>query len=101
MPVAVFLFSFIALLTDHIVGNTATVYYFFYFGGMDASTLVGYWLPITFVYPVERIVAAIILSIIVIAAGEAIVQTGFELPVSPWESKEQLELTQEEVEYGS
>jgi hypothetical protein len=101
MPIAVFLFSFIALLTDHIVGNTATVYYFYYFGGMDVTTLVGFWLPITFVYPVERIVATIILGTIVIALGEAIVQTGFELPVSPWESREQLELTQEEVENDS
>lgn len=100
MPAAVFLFSFIALLTDHIVGNTATVIYFHYFGAMDIPTLVGFWLPITFVYPVERIVATIILGIIVIASGEAIVQTGLELPVSPWESREQLELSPDEVENG-
>lgn len=100
MPIAIILFSFIALLTDHIVGNTATVYFFHYFGGMDVPTLVGFWLPITFVYPVERIVATIILGIIVIAASEAIVQTGLELPVSPWERKEQLELTPDEVENG-
>jgi len=100
MPLAIFLFSFIALLTDHIVGNTATVYYFYYFAGMDASTLVGFWLPITFVYPIERLVAAIILAIVVIAASEAIVQTGFELPVSPWESSKPLELSLDEVENG-
>ncbi|MHA1963044.1 MAG: hypothetical protein ACXACG_16370 [Candidatus Thorarchaeota archaeon] len=100
MPVAIFLFSFIALLTDHIVGNTATVYFFHYFGGMDAPTLVGYWLPITFVYPIERLVAAVILALVVIAASEAIVETGFELPVSPWESREPLELSPDEVENG-
>jgi hypothetical protein len=100
MPIAIFLFSFIALLTDHIVGNTATIYYFHYFGATDAATLLTWWLPITFVYPLERIVATLILGIIVIAAGEAIVQTGFELPVSPWESREQLELNPEEVDSG-
>ena len=98
MPVAIFLFSFIALMTDHIVGNTVTVYYFHYFAAMDVPTLVGFWLPITFVYPVERIVAAIILGVVVIATSEAIVQTGLELPVSPWESREPLELSPDEVE---
>ena len=100
MPVAIFLFSFIALMTDHIVGNTATVYFFHYFGSMDVPTLVGFWLPITFVYPIERVVASIILAAVVIAASEAIVQTGLELPVSPWESIEPLELSHEEVENG-
>jgi hypothetical protein len=98
MPIAIFLFSFIALLTDHIVGNTVTVYYLHYFGAMDVPTLIGIWVPITFVYPVERIVATIILAVIVIAASEAIVQTGLELPVSPWEREEQLELSHEEIE---
>ena len=100
MPLTIFLFSFIALLTDHIVGNTAAVYYFHYFGGMDVPTLVGFWLPITFVYPVERLVAAVILTIVLIASSEAIVQTGLELPVSSWESREPLELTPDEVENG-
>ena len=100
MPVAIFLFSFIALLTDHIVGNTVTVFYFHYILAMDAPTLVGFWLPITFVYPVERLLATVILSIIVIAAEEAIVQTGLELPLSPWDTREQLEITPEEVENG-
>jgi len=98
MPFAILLFSFIALLTDHIVGNTVTVYFFHYFGAMDVPTLVGFWLPITFVYPVERLLATVILAVIVITASEAIVQAGLELPVSPWESKEQLELSPDEVE---
>ena len=67
---------------------------------MDVPTLVGFWLPITFVYPVERIVAALILGLLVIATSEAIIQTGLELPVSPWESREPLELSPEEVENG-
>ncbi|MCK5389925.1 MAG: hypothetical protein KAJ36_05515, partial [Candidatus Thorarchaeota archaeon] len=100
MPVAIILFSFIALLTDHIVGNTVTVFYFHYILAMDAPTLVGFWLPITFVYPVERLLATVILSLIVIAAEEAIVQTGLELPLSPWDTREQLEITPEEVENG-
>ena len=98
MPVAVFLFSFLALMTDHIVGNAATIYYFYYFGATDAATLLTWWLPITFVYPVERLLATLILGIIVIAAGEAIVQTGFELPTTPWEKRETLELSSEEIE---
>ncbi|MHA1135544.1 MAG: hypothetical protein ACTSSE_03580 [Candidatus Thorarchaeota archaeon] len=100
MPVIVFLFSFIALLADHLVGNVATVYYFYYFGATDAATLLTWWMPITFVYPVERLVATLVLGILVIAAGEAIVQTGFELPTTPWDDKETLELTHEEVENG-
>lgn len=98
MPIAVLLISFIALMTDHIVGNTASVFYLFYFGAFDAPTLVGFWLPITFVYPFERILATIVLALIVIAAGEAIVQTGLELPTTPWENKEQLELSSDEIE---
>ena len=98
MPIAVFLFSFISLMTDHIVGNTASVFYLHYIALFDVPTLVGWWVPITFVYPVERLLATVILAAIVMAAGEAIVQTGFDLPVSPWESREQFELTPEEVE---
>lgn len=99
MPVAIFLFSFIALLTDHIVGNAVTIYYF-YLSGTDAATLLTWWLPITFVYPVERLLATLFLGVVVIAAGEAIVQTGFELPTTPWDDRETLELTPEEVENG-
>jgi hypothetical protein len=98
MPVVVFLFSFIALMTDHVVGNVFSVYYFHYILGMDAATLVGFWLPITFVYPAERIVAAIILAVAVIAISEAVIQTGLELPTSPWEARQTRELTQEEIE---
>jgi hypothetical protein len=97
MPIAVLLFSFITLMTDHIVGNAASIYWLHYVALYDVPTLVGYWIPITFVYPVERLLATVILAIIVIAAGEAIVQTGLDLPVSPWESREQLELSPEEV----
>jgi len=100
MPVAVFLFSFVSLMTDHLVGNTASVFYFHYIALIDVPTLVGWWIPITFVYPFERLLATVILSVIVIAAGEAIVQTGLELPVSPGESREQLELTPDEIENG-
>jgi hypothetical protein len=100
MPVAIFLFSFIALLADHVVGSTLGVYYYHYVLGYDASTLSGIWLSLTFVYPFERIVATIVLGLIVIAAGEAIAQTGFELPVSPWDKGEQLELSPDEVENG-
>lgn len=98
MPIAIFLFSFIALLSDHIVGNALSVYWFHYVLGYDAATLVGFWLPITFVYPVERLVAAIILAVAMIAIGEAVVQTGLELPTSPWEVTEQKELTPEEID---
>ena len=98
MPLAIFLFSFIALLTDHIVGNTATIYYFYYFGATDAATLLTWWTPITFVYPVERLIATLFLGFVVIATGEAIVQTGFELPTTPWDRRETLELSPEEIE---
>jgi hypothetical protein len=98
MPVALFLFSFIALLSDHIMGNTLSVYWFHYVLGYDATTLVAWWLPITFVYPVERLVAAVILTVAMIGVGEAIVQTGLELPTTPWDGGEQRELTPEEIE---
>ena len=100
MPIAIVLFSFISLMTDHIVGNTTSVFYFHYILAMDVPTLVGFWLPITFVYPLERLLAAGILALIVILTSEAIVQAGLELPVSPWDSKEHLELTPDEVENG-
>lgn len=100
MPVAILLFSFIALMTDHMIGTTTGVLYFHYVLAWDVPTLVGMWLSITFVYPVERLLATVVLTIVVIAAGEAIVQTGLELPVAPWDSREQLELTPDEVENG-
>ncbi|MHA2228520.1 MAG: hypothetical protein ACXADL_05060 [Candidatus Thorarchaeota archaeon] len=100
MPLGIWLFSFIALLSDHVVGNIFGIYYFFYFGAIDAATLTVWWLPITFVYPVERLVASVILAFVVIAAGKAIVQAGLELPTSPWEGKEPLELTQDEIDNG-
>ncbi|MFW9794756.1 MAG: hypothetical protein ACFFEE_10665 [Candidatus Thorarchaeota archaeon] len=100
MPFTILLFSFVALLVDHMVGNTAGVYYFFYAGIMDAPTMLVGWMAITFVYPVERILATVILAVVVIAASEAIVQTGLELPVSPWDRREQLELSPEELENG-
>jgi hypothetical protein len=49
---------------------------------------------------VERLLATVILAFIVMAAGEAIVQAGLELPVTPWESRESFELSPDEVEKG-
>ncbi|MFQ5832173.1 MAG: hypothetical protein ACE5H4_05705 [Candidatus Thorarchaeota archaeon] len=98
MSFGIWLFSFIALLTDHVVGNAVSVYHFVYVLGWDPVGLVDIWLAITFVYPVERLVASIILAVVVIAVGEAIRQTNLELPITPWESVEARELTPEEIE---
>ncbi|MFW9890544.1 MAG: hypothetical protein ACFFER_20410 [Candidatus Thorarchaeota archaeon] len=98
MPIAIFLFSFIAVLSDHIVGSSLAVYWYTYVLGVDAATLVTGFVSLAVVYPAERIVAAIVLAAAMIAIEEAIVQTGLELPTSPWDRVEQRELTREEIE---
>ena len=98
MPFAILLFSFIALLSDHIVGSSLAVYWYTYVLGVPAATLVPVFVSLAVVYPAERIVAAIVLTVAMIAIEEAIVQTGLELPTSPWDRVEQRELTHEEIE---
>ena len=83
--------SFIAVMTDHIIGSTIAAYYFSWGIPVPADTLAGIFRAVTLVYPVERIIATAILSLVIFVLMKALQST------SMWHEAEELrELDEEE-----
>ncbi|MHA1770232.1 MAG: hypothetical protein ACTSYL_01755 [Candidatus Thorarchaeota archaeon] len=69
---AVGLVAFMATMTNHIVGSTIAAFYFVYIGGSPAGPMAGIFLVIAFVYPLERAVATILITLITTSVLKAI-----------------------------
>jgi len=64
---AVALLSFVAVMTDHIVGSAIAAFYFVYMVGFDAAGMAAAFNSVSLLYPLERIVATIILTVVIVA----------------------------------
>jgi hypothetical protein len=94
----IWMLCFIALLADHIVGSTLYAWLGPYYLGADLNGLIEFYGGFAFVYPIERIIASLIVGFVVIAVGKTLAKTYFELPTMPTVSRELEELTSEEIE---
>lgn len=81
--VFVWLTGFFALMADHLIGATMSQYYFFYVLGFEANALAASYLATVLVYPIERILASIIIGFILVLLTVAISHGDIPLPESP------------------
>ncbi len=77
---ALFLLALVAVCIDQAVGSAIGAVYLVYVVGLSTSTVAGFWTAITFVYPVERLIGALIAAVILAALTESISSGYFQLP---------------------
>jgi hypothetical protein len=95
--VGIWMLCFIALLADHLLGSAFYAWWGPYVLGWEVGWLTDFYVGFAFVYPIERIIASIIVGFVVIAVGETLAKTYFELPTMPGVSRELEELSHEEI----
>jgi hypothetical protein len=95
---SIWLMSFIALIADNLIGGAIGSFYYVYVYLFDPSALASIYMGIAFVYPVERIIASIIVLWIAMPIGYVLAKSYFDLPVFPTGRMTIEELSEEEVE---
>ena len=96
--IGIWMLCFIALLVDHIVGSAFFAWWGPYVLGWEVDALTDIFVSLAFVYPIERIIASLIVGFVVITVGKTLAKTYFELPTMPIVSKELQELSPEEID---
>lgn len=77
---ALFLVALVSVCIDQAVGSAIGAAYLVYAVGLSTSTVAGFWTAVTFIYPVERLIGALIAAIILAALTESISSGYFQLP---------------------
>jgi len=95
---SVWLMSFIALIADNLIGGAIGTYYFVYILLFDPAGLAAIYMGIALVYPVERIIASVIVAGVALAVGYVLAKSYFDLPVLPTRQMTIEELSEEEIQ---
>ncbi|MFW9919620.1 MAG: hypothetical protein ACFFED_08475 [Candidatus Thorarchaeota archaeon] len=82
---ALFLVVLIAVCVDQAVGSAIGSFYLIYVAGLDIALVSTFWVAVVFVYPVERIIGALIATFILATLIESISSGYFRLPGTPAE----------------
>jgi hypothetical protein len=98
---SIWLMAFIALLADNLIGGAIGSFYYVYVLLFDPTALAGIYIGIALVYPVERIIASVIVAVVALGVGYALANSYFDLPVLPTGQTTIEELTEEEIQEGS
>jgi hypothetical protein len=97
---SVWLMSFIALIADNLIGGAIGTYYFVYVLLFDPTGLATVYIGLALVYPIERIIASAIVTVVALAVGYALARSYFDLPVLPTKQMTIEELSEEEIQSG-
>ena len=97
---SIWLMAFIALLADNLIGGAIGSFYYVYVLMFDPNALAGLYMGIALVYPVERIIASIIVTGVALAVGYVLAKSYFDLPVFPTKEITIEELSEEEAQAG-
>ncbi|TFF93442.1 hypothetical protein EU546_06200 [Candidatus Thorarchaeota archaeon] len=82
--------AFASVMLDNAIGNSIASYYFVYAVGADPVTMAGYFLSALFIYPIERSIAALLITPLYVAVRTAMIQTNLDfLPESSSEEEKQ------------
>jgi len=95
---SVWLMSFIALIADNLIGGAIGTYYFVYILLSDPTGLAVVYMGIALVYPVERIIASVIVAGVALSVGYVLAKSYFDLPVLPTRQMTIEELSEEEIQ---
>ncbi len=88
---AFWILAFLAVMVDQALGSAIGVYYLFYTFGLDVNTIWGWWSAVMFLYPIERTVASIFTTGLLVAISRTILNV-FPLPSMPFSSAQREEL---------
>jgi hypothetical protein len=94
----IFLFALVAVTLDQIVGSAIGTYYLVFIAGFDVSLVSTWYIAAVFIYPIERILGAIIIVFILKALVESLSTAYFDLPTIPFRTTSTHELSPQEVE---
>lgn len=83
VTIALFISAFAAIMADHIIGSFIGIYYFQIAWGMQIDTLIAIFNWVMLVYPLERILAIIITTVVMVSLDVIFSATNFMLPTSP------------------
>ncbi len=92
---ALFLVILTGLIVDSSIGSAITVYYLVFVTGFNVEALAAIYLPITFVYPIERFIGAFIATLVVSAVSISAIRIGLGLPLRLNPETEILELDED------
>ncbi len=80
--------SFVAVMVDNAVGNSLAAMYFIHIIGADVTAMTGIFLGVLFLYPVERLIAALIVASLYVVVRAAMIQTNTDFLSSTPEDEE-------------
>jgi hypothetical protein len=86
---SVFVVSFVAVMLDNAIGNSIASYYFVYIVGADPTTMTGIFLGALFIYPIERVVAAIVITLLYVVVRTAMIRTDLDLLSTRFDDEDQ------------
>ncbi|TXT57416.1 MAG: conserved membrane protein of unknown function [Candidatus Thorarchaeota archaeon] len=92
-----FIMAFLSVMTDQLVGSVIGAYFFIYIQLVPAEVIGPIYVSIAFIYPIERIIATILIAPICILISRAIIAGNLTLPTTPF-VEELAELDQAEVD---
>ena len=96
--VSMWILSFVAVMADHAIGSGIGVSYFHYALGWNAADLEFIFMTIVLViYPIERVVMATILAVILFALDRALAASEFRPPLIRRETQTFQELPSESI----
>jgi hypothetical protein len=93
-----FLFALVAVMLDQIVGSAIGTYYLVFVAGFDVSLVTTWYVAVILIYPVERILGAIIIVFILKALVESLSTAYFDLPTMPFRTTSAEELSPQELD---
>ena len=83
---ALFTMVIVAVTLDQLVGSTIGAYYLVYIAGFDVTLVTTWYQGATLIYPVERIIGALIIVFVLRALVESLSSGYFQLPATPFSS---------------
>lgn len=78
---AIWLLSIVSVTLDQLVGSAMGGYYFVALGA-DAGFIAGFFSIVLFIYPIERLIGSLIVTVVLFALGKALVHSNLGLPIT-------------------
>ena len=88
------LLALVSVCIDQAIGSAIGPYYLIYVLGLDVNLVASFWIAVVFIYPVERIIGAIIITFLLGSISESISSGYFQLPGSPLPQRDVSEISE-------
>lgn len=95
---SIWLLSLISVVGDSLIGGAISAHYLVYIVGMQDTAVANLYLIAIFVYPVERLIASVLITLAILAVSKSLERTSIPLPLIPQSPHDTAELSQTEIE---